>query len=104
MYRRNNQGFTWKHKRVDHIYRRLKLKMRIKPRRHINRDKPNALSVPTAINKVQSMDFMSDSLSNRKRILTFNVIDDYNREGVTIEVGLSLPSGSVIIALDEAIE
>lgn len=104
MYLRNSQGFTWNHKRVYRIYRELELNLRFKPRRRIKRDKPDALSVPTAINQVWSMDFMSDSLSNGKRIRTFNVIDDYNREGLTIEVGFSLPSGRVIRALDQAIE
>lgn len=35
---------------------------------------------------------------------TFNVIDDYNREGLGIEVDLSLPAQRVIRALDQIIE
>ncbi len=37
------------------------------------------------------MDFMSDQLRDGRHFRTFNVMDDYNREGLGIEVGLSLP-------------
>ena len=39
-----------------------------------------------------------------KTFRTFNVIDDYNREGLSIEVDLSLPALRVIRALDQVIE
>ncbi len=35
---------------------------------------------------------------------TFNIIDDYNREGLTIDIDFSLPSVRVISALDQIIE
>jgi putative transposase len=35
---------------------------------------------------------------------TFNVIDDYNREGLGIDVDLSLPSARVIRSLEQIIE
>ena len=50
------------------------------------------------------MDFMSDSLENGTKFRTFNLMDDYNREGLTIEVGLSLPSLRIIRALEQVIE
>jgi putative transposase len=84
------------------------LNLRIKPRRRIKRDKPDALSVPLEVNQVWSMDFMSDSLSDSlsdgRTMRTFNVIDDYNRECLTIDVDLSLSSGRVIRALEQVIE
>lgn len=101
---RNVKKFSWNHKRVYRIYRELELNLRIKPRRRIKRDKPDVLSVPTAINQVWSMDFMSDSLSNGRRIRTFNVIDDYNREGLCIDVDFSIPSQRVIRSLEQVIE
>jgi len=33
---------------------------------------------------------MSDSLFNSRRFRTLNIIDDYNREAIWIEIGLSL--------------
>lgn len=104
LYLRNVKGYGWNHKRVYRIYRELELNLRIKPRRRIKRDKPDALSIPTAINQVWSMDFMSDSLSDGRSLRTFNVIDDYNRECLTIDVDLSMPSLRVIRALEQVIE
>ncbi|ORU89915.1 MAG: transposase [Cycloclasticus sp. symbiont of Poecilosclerida sp. M] len=103
-YLRNIKGFTWNHKRVYRIYRELELNLRIKPRRRIKRDKPEALSVPEQINQVWSMDFMSDSLMDGRRLRTFNVIDDFNREGLGIDVDFSMPSTRVIRSLEQIIQ
>jgi len=104
MFLRNIKGYGWNHKRVYRIYRELELNLRIKPRRRIKRDKPAALSVPEKINQVWSMDFMSDTLMDGRSIRTFNVIDDFNREGLGIDVDLSLPSARVIRSLEQIIE
>ena len=50
------------------------------------------------------MDFMSDILADGRSIRTFNVIDDYNREGLAIDVDLSMPSARVIRSLEQVIE
>jgi len=60
--------------------------------------------VPTAINVSWSMDFMHDQLDDGRSYRLFNVIDDYNREGLGIEVDLSLPSEGVMRALDQIID
>lgn len=104
LYLRNVKGYGWNHKRVYRIYRELELNLRIRPKRRIKRDKPDALSVPQAVNQVWSIDFMSDSLADGRSMRTFNVLDDYNREGLGIEVDLSLPSGRVIRSLEQIIE
>lgn len=104
LYLRNIKGFGWNHKRVYRIYRELELNLRIKPRKRLKRDKPDPLSVPQAINQAWLMDFMSDSLNDGRTIRTFNVMDDYNREGLTVEVDTSLPSLRVIRALEQVIE
>lgn len=82
LYLRNVKGYKFNHKRVYHIYRELELNLRIKPRRRIKRDKPEALSLPTKINQTWSMDFISDSLTDGRTIRAFNVVDDYNRQGL----------------------
>ena len=104
LYLRNVKGFGWNPKRVYRIYRELELNLRIKPKRRLQRDYPGELDVPIAPNQVWSMDFMSDQLVSGKTFRTFNVIDDYNREGLGIEVDLSLPSVRVIRALEQMIQ
>jgi putative transposase len=43
-----------------------------------------------------SMDFMHDQLSDGRSVRLFNVIDDFNREGLGIDVDFSLPVERVI--------
>ena len=104
LYLRNVKGFHWNHKRVYRIYRELELNLRIKPKRRLRRNYPGELDVPRAVNQVWSMDFMSDQLITGKTFRAFNVMDDYNREGLGIEVDVSLPSARVTRALDQIIE
>jgi putative transposase len=104
LYLRNVKGFGWNHKRVYRIYCELALNMRIKPKKRLVREKPEALAVPQAINETWSMDFMHDQLADGRSYRLFTVIDDYNREGLCIEVDLSLPSTRVARALDQIIE
>ena len=47
---------------------------------------------------------MHDQLSDGRRYRLFNVIDDFNREGLAIEVDFSLPAIRVKRALDQVIE
>jgi len=49
------KGFGWNHKPVYRIYCELKLNLRIKPKKRIKRDKPEALSEPEFINEIWSM-------------------------------------------------
>ena len=104
LYLRNVKGFKWNHKRVYRIYKELELNMRIRPKKRIKREKPNELSVPTAANKVWSMDFMHDQLNDGRSFRLFNVIDDFNREGLEIEADFSLPAQRVIRSLERIIE
>jgi len=56
------------------------------------------------INEVWSMDFMHDQLSDGRKFRLFNVIDDFNRESLGMEVDFSLPSERVIRALERVME
>jgi putative transposase len=78
--------------------------MRIKPKKRLVREKPEALAVPNAINECWSMDFMHDQLEDGRSYRLFNVLDDFNREGLAIEVDLSLPAERVVRALNQIIE
>ena len=60
--------------------------------------------MPTGKNDTWPMDFMHDQLSDGRSFRLFNVIDDFNREGLAMEVDLSLPAERVVRALDQLIE
>jgi putative transposase len=51
LYLRNVKDFTYNHKRIYRIYQELELNLRIKSRKRLVRDKPDALVVPLSINK-----------------------------------------------------
>jgi putative transposase len=61
------------------------------------------LAVPTALNQVWSMDFRHDQLADGRSIRLFNVIDDFNREALGIEIDFSLPSERMIRSLNQII-
>jgi len=94
------QGYRWNHKKVYRVYREneFQLKSRKKQRLHCLERKPMPRS--NGVNEVWSIDFMSDSLSDGRRFRTFNVLDDFNRESLTIEIDSSLPSARVIRSLE----
>ena len=48
------------------------------------------------------MDFMHDQLADGRSFRLLNIIDDFNRE--TLEIDLSLPAGRVVRALEQVIE
>jgi len=98
------KGFKWNHKRVCRIYRELELKLGIKPRHRLVREKPLLLAVPTASNQSWSMNFMHEQLAHGRSIRLFNVSDDFNRDGLGTEVDFSLASERVIRSLDRVIE
>ena len=91
-------------KRVYRIYCALELNLRIKPRKRLKREKPDVLVVPDAPNVTWSMDFMADRLGDGRAFRLLNVLDDFNREGLGIEVDFSLPAERVIRSLNRIIE
>ena len=99
-----NQGSGWNHKRVYRVYCELELNIRVKPKKRLPSREPKPLTQPTAVNQSWSIDFMSDSLADGRAIRTFNVLDDYNREALSIEIDTSLPALRVIRTLDEIAE
>jgi putative transposase len=60
--------------------------------------------VPEAPDVVWSMDFMADRLEDPRQFRLLNVLDDFNRGGLGIEVDFSLPAERVIRSLNQIIE
>ena len=104
LFLRNVKSFAWNHKRIRRIYCELELNQRIKPRKRLVRAVPDPLAVPERPNEMWSMDFMADQLGDGRSFRTLNVLDDFNREGLAIEVDFSLPAARVVRTLDQIIE
>ena len=93
-------GHRFNHKRVHRVYRLLNLNKRRRGKKRLPNRNPVKLAVPAAMNQCWSIDFMSDALFGSHRFRTFNVVDDFNREALAIEVDLNLPSMRVIRVLE----
>jgi putative transposase len=99
-HRLRRKGFTWNHKKVYRIYTAMKLNIRRRAKKRLPARVKNPLSVPVGINQIWSIDFMSDSLWDGRKFRLLNIVDDYNREMLAMEVDTSLPASRVIKALD----
>jgi putative transposase len=82
----------WNHKRVHRVYKAMGLNLRRAARRRLPKRARARLYVPSTPDTVWSADFMSDALACGRRIRTFNVVDDFNREALHIEVDTSITS------------
>lgn len=97
------RGAPWNHKRIYRVYCNLGLNLPRKTKKRVPERDPLPLVVPAQPNQVWSADFMSDSLYQGSRFRLFNLIDDYNREAIAMEVDTSLRSAR-LVRLFERIE
>ncbi len=90
------------HKRVYRLYREanLAVRKRKKSKRPLNERLP--LQLAKAVNEVWSMDFVSDSLSNGRRLKYLTVADDFSHECVDIAVDFGISGEYVTRLLDRA--
>ncbi len=92
------------HKRVERIYREEGLQLPRKRRKGPKYERQVPLKPATRPNERWSMDFMSDSLYNRKRFRTLNILDEFTRECLCIEVDTSITGARVTRVLDRLAE
>ena len=98
------EGWQVNHKRIQRMYREEKLAVRRKRRKRVAQTARKPRVLPEGPNERWSMDFMADSLATGRGFRTFNVVDDYSRECVAIEVDSSLSGERVARVLDQVIE
>jgi putative transposase len=103
-YRLWNKGYSWNHKKIYRVYTSMKLNLRRRAKRRLPERVKQALMAATAPNQVWSIDFMCDSLADGRKFRILNIIDDFNRESLAIEIDTSLPARRLIRILQKLIE
>ena len=83
------------------IYRDLGLQVRPRKKRKVRYVRGNAIPAVHQPNERWSIDFMHDRLASGRTIRTMNVIDDFTRECLAIEVAFSFGSHDVIRNFEE---
>ena len=96
-------GHPWNHKRVHRIYCRLNLNKRRRGKKRLPNRYPIQLVVPDTMNRCGSIDFMCDRLFYGRRFRTLNVVDDFNREVLAIEIDVGLSAERVTRVLDRVV-
>ena len=86
------------------VYCQLGLNIPKRTKKRLPEREPVPLVASTLVNQGWALDFMHDVLYDGRRFRTLNVIDEANREALTIEVGISIPSARLIRTLSRLIE
>ncbi len=103
-FRIRKEGVIWNHKRLHRVYKLLKFNIKRKGKRRLPMRILQPLEAVQSMNVSWSMDFMTDSLLSGRKFRTLNLMDDYNREALAIEVDTSLPAERVIRVLEQVTE
>jgi putative transposase len=97
-------GIVANHKRIYRVYAEANLQVRKRLKRRValgRGDIPPAVSMP---NERWSLDFVHDTLQNARRIRALNIVDDFTREALTIEVNTSISGSRVARVLDRIVD
>jgi putative transposase len=90
------------HKRVYRLYKDANLAVRRRKKVKRPPSKRVPLQLARKVNDVWSMDFVSDSLSNGRRIKCLTIADDFSHECVDIAVDFGISGQYVTRLLDQA--
>jgi len=98
------EGLVINHKRTERIYREEGLSLRLKKRKKKVAMLRVKLPESERINQRWSMDFVSDSLCTGRRYRALNIVDDFSRECLSIEVDTSIGGARVVNILERLLE
>ena len=94
------EGMLVNHKRIYRLYRAEGLVVRRRQRKRVASTSRAMPPAPRQANERWSLDFMADSLASGRPFRTINIVDDYTRECLAIEVDTSLPGTRVVRVLE----
>lgn len=94
------EGMVVNIKRVLRVYREANLQVRKRVKRQVALGRGDPPPVISRMNERWSLDFVHDTLHTGRRTRTLNIVDDYTRECLAIEVDTSLSGHRVARALD----
>ena len=75
-----------------------------KRKRHTESKRSFEIKASKGANQRWSMDFMHDSTASGRKLRILNVVDDYTREAIWMEVSTSISGAHVTGILNELIE
>lgn len=87
-------------KRILRVYREANLQVRKRMKRRVALGRGNPKPQLFGMNERWSLDFVHDTLQSGRQIRTLNVVDDFTRECLAIEVDTSLSGQRVTRVLD----
>lgn len=88
------------HKKVQRLYREESLALRRKRRKRVAQMPREPKHVPLGPDERWSMVFMQDTLVSGRCFRTLNIVDDFSREAVAIQVASSIPGDRVVRVLE----
>jgi putative transposase len=97
------EGRPWNHKHVHRVYCALRLNLPRRTTRRVPRRIRQPLTAPPVLNQTWALDFMTETLYDSRRVRLLTIIDEGNREGLEIAMGVSVPSRRVVRVLDELV-
>jgi putative transposase len=87
-------------KRVHRLWQRARLQVRKRPRKRQRTMRSELPVKATHPNHVWTCDFLEDRCQNGRVLRILTVMDEFTREGLTIEVATSLPAHRVIAVVE----
>jgi putative transposase len=93
------QGVSVGEHRFRRIYRDLGLQVRPRRKRKVNFVRGNTVPAVTRPDERWSIDFMHDRVGNHRAIRSMNIVDDFTRECLAVEIAYSFGSAASFASL-----
>ena len=96
------EGVEANHQRVFRLYQDAGLAVKRRRKRHGVAVEREQLALPSRPNEVWSMDFVSDALTNGRRIKVLTIVDDFTKESVDLVAEHGISGHHVVRVLQRA--